>query len=753
MKRIIEIALLLMLGASIAEAQDFTKRTVTSLDDNLTDVQAEWMSMDTDNLLDVVVAGVLNGELNIISYNNDLVKQGTMLTGMKSGFVQLADWDRDNKMDILVAGKTLADADSVFAFINNGDFTFTKQSQPLIDHSGQFRIGDIDSDGAPDILAFSNTFIRIYDHEGDLKFELTGISVTDAAIFDMNNDGANDFTVSGPSLTTIFVNQHKFVFKRMDTAAPVNGSLSVADFDNNGLFDIITASATEAKLWLNDGDTLIVDQEFDGIAKPELFTGDITSDGLNDIVIDTTVYPDNLIIQRAGDRDRDNDLDVVQVIDSIGDQWLKLYENTTPAINERPVAPAIGYAISSFGRTFIFWEPASDDHTDVKSLTYDVWLGSNGRNVISPSFDLSTSWRSVVRHGNAGANTSMIIDSLTDNRYFYNVQTVDNAYNGSPMLGGSVCPCFDLTTEDVQACKDQEVTLTGGTNAVWFSLSRGFLGSSNSLTFVATKTDTLFVFVPPMTDCSKNKVFIVNVHEGPQSEQQTIYACKDKQVELTIPEGWDNIVWSTLPPIVVTKPDTVMVTAGAKACEYKKDFFIRISEPVVEISGDGFQVMKGHSVQLEATGTAEQWEWQPAEGLDNPSIPNPVATPLVTTEYFVTGTDSVGCQATDRTQVLVQETAFVPNLFTPNGDGKNDSLMIYGLTTSSKFNFRIFSREGSMVYETKDISQATSIGWNGTVGGVRQPSGIYYWRVDGETPDGSKLLLNGKASGSILLVH
>lgn len=163
--------------------------------------------------------------------------------------------------------------------------------------------------------------------------------------------------------------------------------------------------------------------------------------------------------------------------------------------------------------------------------------------------------------------------------------------------------------------------------------------------------------------------------------------------------------------------------------------------------------MKGNSVQLEATGAVEQWQWTPVDGLDNPTIPNPTATPMASIEYTVTGTDSVGCKATDRTQVLVQETAFVPNLFTPNGDGKNDNLLIYGLTTSSKFDFRIFNREGSMVYETKDISHATNVGWDGSVRGTRQPSGIYYWKVDGEGTDGNKLLLNGKTTGSILLVH
>jgi gliding motility-associated-like protein len=735
-------------------AQNFKKKIITGLDEELTAIQAEWVCIDADTLLDFAVAGNAGGELKLVFYNNDLVKQTTMPTAIESGYIQLADWDRDNKIDVLVSGQSTGNNDGLFVFRNNADFTFTRQTQEIIDHAGQFRIGDLNNDGSPDIIAFGNSFIRIYDHSGTMRFEVTGIAPSDISIFDLNKDGVTDFAVSASSFTAVFIGKGNFIFEKRNAPMPADGLLSLTDLDNDGQFDVIVANKTGSKAWHNEGDTLILDQTLDGIKKLQLFTGDITNDGLSDIITDVTVDSVNLIIQRVGDHDRDDDLDVVQVIDSLGTQWLKLYENTTVTTNHKPEAPSIGYAISTFDKTFIFWEPATDDHTATPTITYDVWLGNDDGNVISPSFDLASGWRTVVHHGNAGTNTSMIVERLTDDRYFYAVQSVDNAYNGSRSFGsGGVMPCFDLVHETVQACKDTEVTLTGGAGATWFSVSKGFVGSSDSFTFVAVAADTLFALVPQAMDCSKNKVFVIHVNEAPPSETETIYACKEQSLELTIPDGWSNIIWDKGPQVITTVDQTVTVTADSHGCTYKKDFLIRISEPIVTIGGDGFQVMKGTSVQLEASGTAEQWQWKPATGLDNPFISNPMATPLITTEYVVTGTDSIGCRSTARTTVLVSENAFVPNLFTPNGDGTNDTLMIYGLSASRKFNFRIFNREGSMVYETKDISQATTVGWNGTVQGVRQPSGIYYWKVDGEASDGGKLLLNGKTTGSILLVH
>ena len=103
--------------------------------------------------------------------------------------------------------------------------------------------------------------------------------------------------------------------------------------------------------------------------------------------------------------------------------------------------------------------------------------------------------------------------------------------------------------------------------------------------------------------------------------------------------------------------------------------------------------------------------------------------------------------------VLVEETAFVPNLFTPNHDGKNDLLKIYGLGQVSSFTFTIYNREGNRVYHTENVLDAITQGWNGTAGGVEQPGGVYYWSVTGQTLAGKALQLNGRKSGSIVLLR
>lgn len=775
-----------------AEAQTgtaFMKRYVARLEDNLTNIHADWISMDADTLLDVVVTGTAaDGHTVILPYKNVhapsyFEKKPTLPTGMKVGYTHVADWNRDGRMDLLIAARTIVNTDAIFVFTGNGNSGFQKQTEKILEYAGPFVVADFNSDGMSDILTYGTQFIRIYKISGTTAtqvYEANGITPTTIAVCDINNSGMSDFVVTGHDqqnkpVTSVFYGEGNFKFTRQNVAGAIDGALSLADVNADGLFDVVVAGSTSGAIMINRGDTLVQERTFDGSPNASLFSGDMTSDGNTDFLLSgkrvnyirelseviTDLDTTGLILQRMGDRDGDGDLDLFQVIDSVGSQWIRFYENTS-ARNNRPARPDAGFAISAGNKTFIIWQPATDDLTAAASLTYDVWLGINQSNVLMPSFSLVNKRRAAVRHGNAGTNTSMIVHGAADGRYSFLIQSIDNAYNGSyGVCSGSVLPCSDLVYNDVQACRNTEVTLGGGERAWWFSVSNGPLGETDELRFTATVNDTLFALVPQQGDCSKNKVYVVHVNDALSSGKQTIHSCKDRTITLAIAPGWEEIAWDVTPAIyntpaisyIVGAADTVTATAKSAGCTYKKQFFIRISEPTVTIPGDGFQVLKGTPVQLEARGNAATWKWDPPDGLSNSTIASPTATPLVTTQYIVTGTDSVGCTNTARITVRITETAFVPTLFTPNDDGRNDNLVVYGLTMASRFRFSIFNREGILVYETKDVGEASTVGWNGFVRGTRQPGGLYYWKVEGEMPNGDKLLLNGKSTGSVLLVH
>jgi gliding motility-associated-like protein len=804
MKRITWFILIMLMVISTSHAQQFRKIFQLNIDESLTDIQAEWVALDRDTLLDLVVTGIAaNGQMKIVTYQNNkgesLIKKFTQLTGFKSGTIQLSDWNADNLVDVLVAGKTLLNTDALFVFENKGDFTFAKSPSKLLDHASLFRIADLNQDGKLDVITsgIQNTisFLRIYQHTNKgltLAFDTLGITSTDIEVFDLNKNGKNDFIISGSNAAQLpaillFTNKGNFKFVTQQLPGAVEGRISAIDDNEDGLFDLMVVGKDESnqyinRIWLNKTDSFTIRKTYSSLQNAEIFTGDMNSDGLADQLINgydaqgkkvniiqeqngiiTRLDTLGLLTQRMGDFDRDGDLDLLQVIDSLNQQWLKIYEYQNTIENQNPGIPTNAFAISAFNKTFIYWQAPQDDHANSASITYDLWLGTAQSTLIPATFDLTSKRRMTVSHGNAGTNTSQIIEGLTDNRYFYQIQSVDNAYNGGYNICiGGVLPCFDLATKDVQVCKEEEVTLVSASEAYWFSLTRGFLGVFDSLQFTAIENDTIFSFVPQGVDCSKNTVWLIYVNEGPAAERELMYACENEPIKLGIAPGWEAVTWNSVPPVtskdtisfILKKDEVITVSAQSKSgCDYQKEFTIRVSKPQLKLNGEVFQILKGNSVQLEATSTATQFKWSPAAGLSNDAIFNPVASPLQTIDYIVVATDSVGCTIDARVQVQVEETAFVPNLFTPNGDGKNDQLLVYGLTTASSFSFMIYNREGNLMYETNDILQATSSGWNGTVRGTLQPSGVYYWKVDGKTTNGAKLLLNGKKSGTILLVH
>lgn len=134
-------------------------------------------------------------------------------------------------------------------------------------------------------------------------------------------------------------------------------------------------------------------------------------------------------------------------------------------------------------------------------------------------------------------------------------------------------------------------------------------------------------------------------------------------------------------------------------------------------------------IQLNAIGTPStgNYVWSPATDLDNPFISNPIALLKKDALYTVKITDENGCTASDNISIKVfgNPEVYVPNSFTPNGDGKNDVLKPLGFGLKKILYFKIFNRYGQLIFETNNIGT----GWDGTFKGKAQPAGAYTYMV------------------------
>jgi len=88
-------------------------------------------------------------------------------------------------------------------------------------------------------------------------------------------------------------------------------------------------------------------------------------------------------------------------------------------------------------------------------------------------------------------------------------------------------------------------------------------------------------------------------------------------------------------------------------------------------------IIPGTTYQMNPSFTPDvvSWQWQPPQGLSNPYIANPVAQPLQTTTYVCIASNANGCIARDQVTINIicnSTSIFIPNTFSPNGDGMND---------------------------------------------------------------------------------
>ena len=88
---------------------------------------------------------------------------------------------------------------------------------------------------------------------------------------------------------------------------------------------------------------------------------------------------------------------------------------------------------------------------------------------------------------------------------------------------------------------------------------------------------------------------------------------------------------------------------------------------------------------------------------------------------------------------------YVPNAFTPNGDGRNDIFRPLVVGISSFHYFRVFNRYGQVLFETSKPGD----GWDGTVNGRPAPPGTFVWEATGIDAN-QKLLLK---TGTVILIR
>lgn len=172
---------------------------------------------------------------------------------------------------------------------------------------------------------------------------------------------------------------------------------------------------------------------------------------------------------------------------------------------------------------------------------------------------------------------------------------------------------------------------------------------------------------------------------------------------------------------------------------------ITVKQPAKVFAGHDTSIVMNQPFLLHASDIDNngfiQYEWAPAYGLNNSAAQNPIATLDRNTTYTVTATNAQGCSGLGVLNLKVYKgpDIYVPNAFSPNGDGRNDVLKAttVGITAFKYFN--VYNRWGQVIFSTKDASK----GWGGRVDNTSQATDTFVWIAEGVDEKGNVITRRG----------
>lgn len=361
-------------------------------------------------------------------------------------------------------------------------------------------------------------------------------------------------------------------------------------------------------------------------------------------------------------------------------------------------------------------------------LTYSYYTDAAGTNVLTSPTAVSTSGTYYIKGTN---NTNSSSDLMPV------VVTINPLPSGTITSAQGAVLCGTGAT--------LTVTATGGNTYAWFKDAVAITGVTGSqLTITATGVYTAnLVSAAGCQSAASNSITITSL-QSPKAAFSFDSYCINKPVlfsNLSIVSGSGivNYRWSdnngntsttATPNFTYLQANTfsMKLVVTPQACPALADsttiqFAIEVPRTAIRMQPPA-NVLINEPINLPARNFGKVYLWSPATGLSDPTAATPKATLTAEQEYKIAITAPSGCVTVDTLLVRIFDNqVYVPNVFTPNGDGINDKLFVNVAGIRQLRYFRVFNRYAKMVFETNDAT----IGWDGRYNNQLQSMDTYIW--------------------------
>ncbi len=352
---------------------------------------------------------------------------------------------------------------------------------------------------------------------------------------------------------------------------------------------------------------------------------------------------------------------------------------------------------------------------------------------------------------------------------------VINVYGASPDNCQTAIKTFKIIVNptpniaagnDVNMCRGSQANLTvnGATQYQWTpSTGLNCTNCSNPVTN-ATNDITYVVEGTNITGCkSYDTVIVAVIQPFDMIVSPNDSMCTGKSVNLKAMNA-DTYIWS--PSTGLNNPNIAEPTATPTSsiryqvighdshhC-FSDTGYVNITvgqSPTVHAGAD-IEAAAGSTVVLHAAaqnGPIIGFTWSPATNLSCADCATPTLVVGANTTYVVTVENKFGCKASDTVNIVSfckNAQVFIPNAFTPDGDGANDVLMVRGTGITVK-SLRIFNRWGNLVFEKQSFPpNEPKYGWDGKVKGVLASPDVFVYIAEVVCDNGTPYFYKGNVS-------